>query len=159
MKLKKIKELRAFYMQCEVDYRRGVSQGFYAHEHGEITLEQAEAFWTSGLAEGFSLGVDPVSGGIIRRGYGGGSFSFELQKMRFLEMRYRKGYLRGCQINKNHQSTDKKIRDYRSRASINQRVYAEDPVTGKRCSVKELILSELETMDDMEGLKAYIYST
>lgn len=61
-KLEQEKLAKQISMLCEMQFRKGFQQGFYASENKRLTSKQVDKFRTDGAMEKYSKVKDPYSG-------------------------------------------------------------------------------------------------
>lgn len=124
--------MKALVIQMEKAYRRGFSQGFARAETGEMTLEGAKAWYLRGANQSFTTEEDPLSGRIHQE-------VIPTVLGRFAELRYREGYLQGCEAFERKALTKTEVQHYRARGAQRNWLVMEDPFTGERLDPKIII--------------------
>lgn len=124
--------MKALIIQMEKAYRRGFSQGYARAETCEMTLEEVKAWYLRGANQCFTVEEDPLSGRIHQE---------EIPTVlgRFAELRYRQGYLQGCEAFERKAMSKTEVRHFRAKGAQRNWLVMEDPLTGERLDPKIII--------------------
>lgn len=124
--------MKALVIQMEKSYRRGFSQGYARAETGEMNSEEAKAWYLRGANQSFTVEEDPLTGRIHQE---------EVPTILgcFAELRYREGYLQGCEAFERKALTKTEVQHYRARGAQHNWLVMEDPITRERLDPKIII--------------------
>lgn len=124
--------MKALVIQMEKAYRRGFSQGYARAETGEMNSEDARAWYLRGENQSFTVEEDPLTGRIHQE-------QIPTILGCFAELRYRQGYLQGCEASERRALTKTEVQHYRARGAQHNWLKMEDPFTGERLDPKIII--------------------
>lgn len=124
--------MKALIIQMEKSYRRGFSQGYARAETGEMNSEEVKAWYLRGENQCFTTEEDPLTGRIHQE-------VIPTVLGRFAELRYREGYLQGCEAFERKAMSKTEVRHFRSRGAQRNWLVMEDPFTGERLDPKIII--------------------